>query len=38
MQKSPHHAKKLLEVIYSDVCGLMQSTTFSGKRYFALYG
>ena len=36
-QKSPHHAKKLLEVIHSDVCGPMQSTTFSGKRYFVTF-
>ena len=37
MPKSPHHAKKLLEVIHSDVCGPMQSTTFSGKRYFVTF-
>ena len=34
MPKSPHHAKKLLEVIHSDVCGRMQSATLSGKRCF----
>ena len=37
MPKSPHHAKKLLEVIHSDVCGPMQSTPFSGKRYFVTF-
>ena len=37
MPKSPHHAKKLLKVIHSDVCGPMQSTTFSGKRYFVTF-
>ena len=34
MQKSPHYAKKLIKVIYSDVCGPLQLTTFSGKWYF----
>ena len=37
MPYSFHHAKKLLEVIHSDVCGPMQSTTFSGKRYFVFF-
>ena len=37
MPKSPHHAKELLEGIHSDVCGPMQSTTFSGKRYFVTF-
>ena len=37
MPKSPHRAKKMLEVIHSDVCGPMQSTTFSGKRYFVTF-
>ena len=27
-------AKKLLEVIHSDVCGPMQTATFGGSRYF----
>ena len=37
MPKSPHNAKKMLEVIHSDVCGPMQSATFSGKRYFVTF-
>lgn len=37
MPKSPHHAKKLLEVIHNDVCGPMQSATLSGKRYFVTF-
>uniref|UniRef100_A0AAV1TZQ1 Integrase catalytic domain-containing protein n=1 Tax=Peronospora matthiolae TaxID=2874970 RepID=A0AAV1TZQ1_9STRA len=28
---------KLLEVIHSDVCGPMQTSTFSGKRYFVTF-
>lgn len=27
----------LLDVVYSDVCGPMQSTTFSGKRFFVTF-
>ncbi|KAG3230939.1 hypothetical protein PI124_g23964 [Phytophthora idaei] len=37
MPKSPKHARKLLEVIDSDVCGPMQTSTFSGKRYFVTF-
>ncbi|KAG3044231.1 hypothetical protein PI125_g27222 [Phytophthora idaei] len=37
MPKSPKHARKLLEVIHSDVCGPMQTSTFSGKRYFVTF-
>ena len=37
MPKLPHRAKEMLEVIDSDVCGPMQSTTFSGKRYFVTF-
>ncbi|KAG3254075.1 hypothetical protein PI124_g1314 [Phytophthora idaei] len=37
MLKSPKHARKLLEVIDSDVCGPMQTSTFSGKRYFVTF-
>ena len=37
MPKSPDQAKKLLEVIHSDVCGPMQTHTFSGKRYFVTF-
>ncbi|GMF60305.1 unnamed protein product [Phytophthora fragariaefolia] len=33
MPKSPNRAKKLLEVIHSDVCGPMETPTFSGKRW-----
>ena len=34
MPKSPVRSKKLLQVIHSDVCGSMQTTTFGGSRYF----
>ncbi|GMG39212.1 unnamed protein product [Aspergillus oryzae] len=37
MPKSPNHAKKLLEVVHSDVCGPMQTSTFGGKRYFVTF-
>ncbi|POM79706.1 Integrase catalytic core protein [Phytophthora palmivora] len=37
MPKSPNHAKKLLEVIHSDVCGPMKTSTFSGKKYFVTF-
>ncbi|GMF42324.1 unnamed protein product [Phytophthora lilii] len=37
MPKSPNHAKKLLEVIHSDVCGPMQTSTFGDKRYFVTF-
>ncbi|GMG18162.1 unnamed protein product [Phytophthora fragariaefolia] len=37
MPKSPNRAKKLLEVIHSDVCGPMETPTFSGKRYFVTF-
>jgi transposase InsO family protein len=37
LQKSPHRSTKLLEVIRSDVCGPMQTATFSGKRYFVTF-
>ena len=37
MPKSPDQAKKLLEVIHSDVCEPMQTTTFRGKRYFVTF-
>lgn len=34
---SPIRSKQVLEVIHSDVCGPMQTPTFSGKRYFATF-
>ena len=34
---STDRATKLLEVIHSDVCGPMSTTTFSGKRYFVTF-
>ena len=34
---SSSREKKLLEVIHSDVCEPMQSTTFSGKRNFVTF-
>ena len=37
MKSAPHHAKHVLEVIHSDVCGPMQTPTFSGKRYFVTF-
>ncbi|KAG6616434.1 gag-pol polyprotein [Phytophthora cinnamomi] len=37
MLKSQNRAKKLLEVIHSDVCGPMKTQTFSGKKYFATF-
>ena len=37
MPKSSVRAKKLLEVIHSDVCGPMQTTTFGGSRYFVTF-
>ena len=30
-------AKNLLEVVHLDVCGPMQTATFSGKRYFVTF-
>ena len=35
--KSPDLASMLLEVIHSDVCGPMQTSTFGGKRYFVTF-
>ncbi|KAE9565727.1 hypothetical protein PC116_g28540 [Phytophthora cactorum] len=37
MKSSPNRAKQVLEVIHSDVCGPMQTSTFSGKRYFVTF-
>ncbi|CAH0473643.1 unnamed protein product [Peronospora belbahrii] len=37
MKSSSNRAKELLEVIHSDVCGPMQTSTFSGKRYFVTF-
>ena len=37
MPKSPDQVKQLVEVIHSDVCGPMQTPTFSGKRYFVTF-
>ncbi|GMF62517.1 unnamed protein product [Phytophthora fragariaefolia] len=37
MPKSPNCAKKLLEVIHSDVCGPVETPTFSGKLYFVTF-
>ena len=34
---STDRASELLEVIHSDVCGPMQTSTFSGKRYFVTF-
>ena len=36
-KSSPNRAKQVLEVIHSDVCGPMHTTTFSGKRYFVTF-
>ena len=37
MPKSPECAKKMLEVIHSDVCGTMQTATFGDRRYFVTF-
>lgn len=37
MPKSPDDAKKLLDVIHSDVCGHIQTPIFSGKRYLVTF-
>jgi transposase InsO family protein len=34
---SPDRAKNLLDVVHSDVCGPMQTATFSDKRYFVTF-
>ena len=34
---APERAKTMLEVVHSDVCGPMQTATFSNKRYFATF-
>ena len=36
-KSSLNRAKQVLEVIHSDVCGPMQTPTFSGKRYFVTF-
>ena len=33
----PNRAKGVLEVIHSDICGPMQTTTFGSKRYFVTF-
>ncbi|KAG6590646.1 Retrovirus-related Pol polyprotein from transposon TNT 1-94 [Phytophthora cinnamomi] len=37
MKSSPNRAKQVLEVVHSDVCGPMQTSTFGGKRYFVTF-
>ncbi|GMF60341.1 unnamed protein product [Phytophthora fragariaefolia] len=37
MKSSPNRAKQVLEVVHSDVCGPMQTSTFRGKRYFVTF-
>uniref|UniRef100_A0AAV1TWV2 Integrase catalytic domain-containing protein n=1 Tax=Peronospora matthiolae TaxID=2874970 RepID=A0AAV1TWV2_9STRA len=37
LQKSPESAKKMLEVIHSDVCGPMQTASLGGSRYFVTF-
>uniref|UniRef100_A0AAV1V6N0 CCHC-type domain-containing protein n=1 Tax=Peronospora matthiolae TaxID=2874970 RepID=A0AAV1V6N0_9STRA len=37
MPKSPESAKKMLEVIHSDVCGPMQTASLGGSRYFVTF-
>ena len=37
MKFSPNRAKEVLEVIHSDICGPMQTATFSAKRYFVTF-
>lgn len=34
---SPSHAKKVMEVIYSDLCGLVKTSKFSDKRYIVTF-
>ncbi|KAF1332521.1 reverse transcriptase, partial [Globisporangium splendens] len=34
---APERAKNMLDVVHSDVCGPMQTATFSDKRYFVMF-
>jgi hypothetical protein len=37
MPKSPNHARKLVGKSFTVMCGPMQTSTFSGKRYFVTF-
>ncbi|KAG2758506.1 hypothetical protein Pcac1_g29359 [Phytophthora cactorum] len=37
MKSSPNRAKQVLEVIHQRCVGPMQTSTFSGKRYFVTF-
>ena len=37
MSKSPVRATKLIGIVHSDVCGLMQTSTFGSSRHFATF-